>query len=336
MLDQKYEAGRKRKGPEWKKLDDLFWQIRPQHVGFISMNWDTVIERMLASTGHPLIDYCCDARHAAGIQEPPDLETSGEREKYMEEIEKSQVVMLAPTRGTPSPPRKTSTPIVKIHGSANWLYCDNCRQLFWFSPDESGFIPNQIIRREDFSRIMEFLPEKRSLVEDAIRRHRQYPEMRCCLCSEKVALGTRIATFSYRKALDFPMFHNSWLAAEELLRSARRWVFIGYSLPAADYEFKYLLKRTQLSRAKPPEFVVITGGKELDIGRTLDNYRRFLGRAVDDSNRFRDGLTPDAVAACCRNSRLQCALAHGRRCMSARDLADAGPQPLPLRWQLMP
>jgi hypothetical protein len=217
--------------------------------------------------------------------------------KYLKQIEKGQVVMLAQVP-IERKSLETSTPIIKIHGSTNWLYCDNCRQLFWLSPTESGTIASQIIRTEDVSRIMTALPNRRKIVEDAMWRRQQRPEVRC-LCSEKVPLGTRIATFSYRKALDFPMFQKSWLAAEELLRFARRWVFIGYSLPPADYEFKYLLKRTQLSRVKQPEFVVITGGNESDIRRTLDNYRKFLGKAVDESNCFSHGLTPDAVAACC-------------------------------------
>ena len=296
MLEQKYEEGRRKKGPDWKKLDDFFWQIHPRHAGFISMNWDTVIERKLAATQHPRIDYCCDALHA-GIPEPPELETFRSVKKYLKEIEKGQVISLAQVP-VDRKQMETSTPIVKIHGSANWLYCDNCRQLFWFSPDETPRIARQIIRREDISRIMSSLPKKRRLVQDAVWRQQQHPELRC-LCSEKVSLGTRIATFSYRKALDFPMFQKSWLAAEELLRFARKWVFIGYSLPAADYEFKYLLKRTQLSRVEQPEFVVITGGKASEVRRTLDNYRKFLGRAVDDSNCFTRGLTPDAVAASC-------------------------------------
>jgi len=296
MLDQKYEKGRTSKGLEWKKLEDFFERIQPQHVGFISMNWDTVIERKLAATKDPppLFDYCCDALHA-GIPEPPELPEFGPMEKYFKEIEKGQVILLAPVE------RKrlyTSTPIVKIHGSINWLYCDNCRQLFWVPPSESKTIANQIIRSHDFSRIIALLPNKRNLLEGVMGRQRRYPEVRC-ICSEKVALGTRIATFSYRKALDLPLFQKSWLAAEELLRLATRWVFIGYSLPPADYEFKYLLKRTQLSLAKRPEIVLITGGKKSDVRRTLDTYPKFLGRALDDSNCFSDGLMPEAVAASC-------------------------------------
>lgn len=295
MLDQKYETGRKRKGADWKRLDDFFWQIDPRRVGFISMNWDTVIERKLAATRKPSIDYCCDAAHA-GIPEPPEPDNYRSLEKYLKEVEKGRVITLAPL---PVDRKKaeTSTPIVKIHGSANWLYCDNCRQLFWFAPEESRTIADQLITRHDLSRIMALLPKKRKLVEGAISRQQQLPQVRC-LCSEKVALGTRIATFSYRKGLDFPMFQKSWLAAEELLRFASRWVFVGYSLPAADYEFKYLLKRTQLSRERQPELIVITGGGASEVRRTVDNYRKFFGRTVDKSNCFDQGLSAEAVAAC--------------------------------------
>jgi hypothetical protein len=119
-----------------------------------------------------------------------------------------------------------------------------------------------------------------------------------CLNCITVPLTTRIATFSYLKALDFPMFERSWLSAERLLRSADKWVFIGYSLPAADYEFKHLLKRVQLSRKKVPEFVVITGGSETDCDNTYLNYQRFFGRAIKkNENFFSDGLSKRAIKA---------------------------------------
>jgi hypothetical protein len=296
MLDQKYEAARKQKGQEWKKLDDFFGRIDPLRVGFISMNWDTVIERKLASTQNPLIDYCCDALHA-GIPEPPEPDDFRSTRKYLKALGEGQVITLA-TLPVERKRAEASTLIVKIHGSANWLYCDNCRQLYWFAPHESRRVADQLIRRDDLARILALLPEKRKLAEEAIWRQQQFPQV-MCLCSDKVALGTRIATFSYRKALDFPMFQKSWLAAEELLRFAKRWVFIGYSLPAADYEFKYLLKRTQLSRAQQPELIVISGGTPRDVRETFDNYRGLFGRRISELNCFSEGLTQDAVTASC-------------------------------------
>jgi hypothetical protein len=100
------------------------------------------------------------------------------------------------------------------------------------------------------------------------------------------------------KALDFPMFEKSWLSAEYLLRQAPKWTFIGYSLPAADYEFKHLLKRVQLSRVKPPEFVVITGGTPEQTKSTYANYQRFFGRGIrEKENFFREGLSKKAIEA---------------------------------------
>jgi len=75
-------------------------------------------------------------------------------------------------------------------------------------------------------------------------------------------------------------------------------VFIGYSLPSADYEFKHLLKRVQLSRNERPEFVVITGGSDSDTEYAYQNYQRFFGRDIKkDENFIRNGLSERAVKA---------------------------------------
>jgi|SRR5437762_6333179 len=114
----------------------------------------------------------------------------------------------------------------------------------------------------------------------------------CARCKD-VTLGTRLATFTYLKALDFPMFQKSWFAAERLLRKAKRWVFIGYSLPTADYEFKYLLKRVQLSRRRKPEVILITKGS--DTEKTFSTYQRFFGQIMKRRNFFDKGINPDAI-----------------------------------------
>ncbi len=298
MLDQRYQTGRKAKGAEWRRLDNLFGNLDPRRSGFISMNWDTVIERKLSAiSGNPSIEYCCDAL-PAWIPELPSSENFPSTTAYKKQLRKGQVISIA---ALPSDRKQTesATPIVKIHGSSNWLYCDNCRQLFWFHPDKSHRIASQLIRDDDLSRMQQFLRPKSREALDTISDLRFRTKIKC-QCSDNVALGTRIATFSYLKALDFPMFQKSWFAAEELLRAAQRWVFIGYSLPPADYEFKYLLKRTQLSRPKELEFVIISGGQKSEVRRTYDNYQRFFGRAVNKSCFFGSGLTQEAIIAACK------------------------------------
>src|SRR5580700_1642043 len=295
MLEHRYELGRRKKSPESRHLEEFFWEINTQRAAFISMNWDTVIERKLAMTRDDLsLDYCCDALPAEipALLDPTHFSS---RKKFLKAIAQGQSISVAALPLNRKQVENT-TSVVKIHGSANWLYCDNCRHVFWFHPDESSRIASQLIRQDDRRRIQTLLgksdPTESTTDTDLLR---QMPVM--CLCSSRVALGTRIATFSFRKALEFPMFQRSWLAAEEILRSANRWIFIGYSLPPADYEFKYLLKRTQLSRSREPEFVIISGGSKKDLRRTYDNYQRFFGRTVKKSCFFDSGLTRDAIIA---------------------------------------
>ena len=117
----------------------------------------------------------------------------------------------------------------------------------------------------------------------------------CPICG--VDLGVRLATFSYQKALRAPMFESSWLQAEKALRRAHKWVFIGYSLPAADFEFKYLLKRVELARKTAPEILVVTktNRNDPDDSPAVRSYKRFFGE--DRSTIFYKGLTKNAIDA---------------------------------------
>jgi hypothetical protein len=261
MLNERYIEAENNKGDDWKKLDRFFKDLDIDRSAFISMNWDTVIERRVTERRKlNNFDYCCGAVAA---------QFRGNGNVISERVlaEDSKVM-----------------PVVKIHGSVNWLYCDNCRDLYWFPPDDAIRVAMQLITPQEAKKL------KLEDPEDCAR-------WRCLNCTT-VPLTTRIATFSFLKALDFPMFERSWLSAERLLRSANKWVFVGYSLPAADYEFKHLLKRVQLSRNKPPEFVVVTGGTEADCDNTYLNYQRFFGRDIKkDDNFFPDGLSDRAIEA---------------------------------------
>ncbi len=76
------------------------------------------------------------------------------------------------------------------------------------------------------------------------------------------------------------MHESSWKSAERLLKDAETWTFIGYSMPGADYEFKHMLKRVELSRASPPKIVLITGGNKQAVSDTLSNYQKFFGKSM--------------------------------------------------------
>ena len=173
-----------------------------------------------------------------------------------------------------------SANVIKLHGSINWLYCDACRKVFWFPAKQSNKVAGQLLREKDW-KIIEGRP-----------RDPMAPYL-CFVCGAD-ALGTRLATFSFEKAFDFPMFQRSWFAAERSLRRAKTWVFIGYSLPAADFEFKFLLKRIQLSRRNRPDFVLISKGKSAD--KTFDRYQHFFGRGFRKENFFEEGIAEKAIS----------------------------------------
>ena len=168
--------------------------------------------------------------------------------------------------------------IAKMHGSINWLYCDCCRRTFSVPIGQVTWLASQVLKRV----------EERELYGD-----KEMPRLLCPEC--RVDLGVRLATFSYQKAFRTPMFESSWMEAEKALRSARKWVFIGYSLPGADFEFKYLLKRVALSRRSAPIIQVVTKrspGTEGDPPAKAD-YSSFFGECRPEF--FCDGLTSEAV-----------------------------------------
>lgn len=224
------------------------------------MNWDTVIEEGLDGSQQVTnFDYGCEAQFARFTKLSIEPATSNS---------------------------KKTIQVIKPHGSANWLYCDICRTTFWFRPSATLRIASQLFKKSDWA-----------VVERKIRRSYEYKDYprRCPSCSEH-GLGTRFATFSYRKAMDFPMYERSWLTTERLLHEAKTWIFIGYSLPAADYEFKHLLKHVQLSRKVLPKLVLITGGN--GATDTQRNYQKFFGPQLgtSSSSYFDQGLNVKAIA----------------------------------------
>jgi hypothetical protein len=125
MLDQYCERAKRKNAPEWKAMLGFFGVLDLERCAFVSMNWDTVVERFIAGveTGRD-IDYRCGAIKAVFPEETWVIETTKRKEN--------------------------NVPVVKVHGSVNWLYCDNCRNLFWFPADEALRIADQILRDKDW------------------------------------------------------------------------------------------------------------------------------------------------------------------------------------------
>ena len=152
-----------------------------------------------------------------------------------------------------------SVSLLKIHGSLNWLYCPVCKGI-WITPKEKGVI---------------------TLISRTGQRQT------CRACEGRYVPVLIPPTFF--KAMSNPHLVTVWEKAECILRSCKRIVFCGYSLPDADMHIKYLLKRGQMNRKGPaPQVVVINnfpgkvkGLKDAERGR----YVRLFGeKKVDYSS----------------------------------------------------
>ncbi|MCF2870788.1 hypothetical protein L0664_06890 [Octadecabacter sp. G9-8] len=256
MFEQ--SARKKRRNPDakWSNLEDLFSRFCFEECAVLSMNWDTVFEEgLLRTQGVESIEYGCNALSAKFCKDS------------LKETKRSGDTLH----------------IVKPHGSVNWLYCDNCRATFWVGGESSSKIARALFQPADWDAIG---------VGPRGKRH-VCIQPKCPYCSAK-SLGTRFATFSYKKALDFPMFTASWTTAEKRLAEATNWIFFGYSLPAADFEFKAMLKRIQLTENIRPKITVITGGD--DAESTITRYKNFFGHKARERSYFKDGLDCGALA----------------------------------------
>ena len=221
----------------------------PVNTHFISLNWDIVLERHLEYYDPEIkVDYC--------IQALPWMN---------HEVESGLTVSIA-----------------KVHGSSNWVYCDNCRALFYDRYSKLSLVIRAGLVKSDFRLFDETIHGKNFATAIGVPASQRA----CRLCS--TAVSPHIATFSYRKSFRTHAFASSWLAAEQILTQATKWIFVGYSLPEADYEFKHLLKTAQLkfAKGKVPK-------KKIDVvllndGNAEIKYRSFFGTQY--LNIFQNGL----------------------------------------------
>lgn len=200
--------------------------------GILTTNWDIAIERHLP---HDSFHYSVDIeRPCGGVDD------------------------------------RRGIPLLKLHGSTNWAYCDCCGRLYAFELHlgKGALYKHVFIDEDDF----------RALAPDAEVAHLSIyrNKERCKECG--IALSSRVATFSYAKVLNFVHFLSIWDNAFTLLRSARHWLFVGYSLPEADFQLRHLLKTAQLGRADPGQVKVTVVTKDT---QTSERFKSFFGASVE-------------------------------------------------------
>jgi hypothetical protein len=229
--------------------------LKPNTAHFVVLNWDIVLEKHLYNyMSDAAVDYCVDIAPWDGVNLPAEPRTVG---------------------------------ITKIHGSSNWVYCDNCRSLFFGQQGKLALDIRAGLNKADFRLFNEAFTD--TIFDHAIGLAPRTRNCRKCRC----AVGPHIATFSFRKSFRTHGFTSSWLAAEQILTQAKQWIFLGYSLPDADFEFKSLLKTCQLKwsdRAKyPKEITVVTVDSDV-----VPRFRAFFGSDVQHV--FQNGIAGYAAS----------------------------------------
>ncbi len=141
-----------------------------------------------------------------------------------------------------SAPKRGS--LVKLHGSLNWLYCPNCQRMD-LGLSRSGTrtikVLDQLYREH----------ERRKLTLEQRYACSGSP---CASC--KTSVRPVMISPTFQKDFRNPHLTSIWLAAERVLREARRVIFVGYSLPDDDIHVTYLLKRT-LGHLAPKALTVV-------------------------------------------------------------------------------
>jgi NAD-dependent SIR2 family protein deacetylase len=141
---------------------------------------------------------------------------------------------------------KYALKIMKLHGSINWLYCPNCSRLYVHRYKNIGI---------DYADVCPHCPVN----ED-----------------QKILLEEMILTPTMLKELQNHHLGLTWQHAFMELNRADKVVFIGYSLPLADFELRYFFKK---ALPKDAELYAVLHAADKTNG-TRERYENFFGMNV--------------------------------------------------------
>lgn len=179
-------------------------QISGDPLSILSLNWDSLLEDSFYSV----------IKNTDGIQKA-DID---------------YCVYTTPIEGsphTPSTKQKASgiynLKLLKLHGSTTWLRCPNSNHIYTGLGHGSSSY-EVYVKDQDSPFTAKLYPD--------------YPKL-----EKPPKLEPYIITPTFTKVFNQPHIQTTWHNAYVELREAKRVVFIGYSLPQADYHFRTLLLR---------------------------------------------------------------------------------------------
>lgn len=160
--------------------------------------------------------------------------------------------------------RPLEVKLLKLHGSLNWLVCTSCGRLFSCNS------------QSDYPPVL-------------------HPYTHRCRFCQETKLENLIITPTLVKNLNQTHLNLIWHNALLEMQAAGRIVFIGYSFPLADFEFRYLLLKAITGRPKvrirvilyPPDELISEERERIQRHEVESRYRTFFG-ARDLEFKFMD------------------------------------------------
>lgn len=135
------------------------------------------------------------------------------------------------------PPKKESILLLRTHGALNWIRCTACQSTF-----------------------------------TTVNRHANVRNTDECWACGRTRLDYVLVHPSFIRSYDDPAIRIIWGRCQEELSRSDRWVFIGYSLPAADVHFRELLRECLRHRNQRNLSTDIVAVGRAPIANAFDTY----------------------------------------------------------------
>lgn len=149
--------------------------------------------------------------------------------------------------------------LLKLHGSLNWLQCPRCQRIY------VKF--NQKIAMNPFSTVNK---------PSCLHCDKNFGKYKSHLLNANLIMPT------FLKDLSNPQYKIIWQNAGIELSEAKKIVFIGYSLPQADFEMRQLLSR-MVDKDTEIEVVNWKNPNKPEIYDNLvSGFKQFFGREIQD------------------------------------------------------
>jgi NAD-dependent SIR2 family protein deacetylase len=218
-------------------------QTKKDKIAVISTNWDLLLDNSLGSEMQTNRQLCWQNEKRQVWIDYCVMD------KQMSDDVEIPSSLTIKARGL------TNFKLLKIHGSLNWLKCPNCDSLF-----------------------VEFGTKLASNIESG--------SYKCRLCTDDPKKFSRLKPFlaspTFMKDLSNVHYKSIWWNAGFELNEATHIVFVGYSFPFADYEFRNLLARHVDSKTKIK--IVTYCEDEREFQDICKRYIDFFGRRVNQND----------------------------------------------------